>query len=147
LPATCPGARYNIEVAASKPDTLYTLCTNGTVQKSTNGGTTWAVTAASGVTLYGYYDNVLAGPPADPNVVIVAGFNIKKSTNGGASWVSLPPAGHVDNHCLRFYPKSSTAILDGNDGGVFRSTNGGTTWTSLNKGLEITQFYRLGLSR
>jgi photosystem II stability/assembly factor-like uncharacterized protein len=147
LPATCPGARYNIEVAASNPKILYTLCTNGTVQKSVNAGATWAVTAASGVSLYGYYDNVLAVSPINPDIVIVAGFNIKKTTNGGVSWASVPPAGHVDNHCLRFYPASSTSIIGGNDGGVFRTTNGGASWTSLNKGLAITQFYRLGLSR
>ena len=145
--ASCAGARYNIEVAKSDPNTLYTLCTNATVQKSTNAGSTWSTTAAPGVTLYGYYDNVLAVSPADANIVIVAGFDMKKTTNGGTSWASVPTAGHVDNHCLRFAPGSSTTILGGNDGGLFRTTNGGTSWTSLNKGLAITQFYRLGLSK
>ena len=147
LTATCAGARYNIEVAASNPKVLYTLCTNGTVQKSTDMGSTWTTTTAPGVTLYGYYDNVLAVSPVDANVVLVAGFDIKKSTNGGSTWAAVPPAGHVDNHCLRFVPGSSTSILSGNDGGVFGTTNGGSTWVSLNKGLSITQYYRLGLSR
>src|SRR6185436_9133956 len=104
----------------------------------------WAATAAPGVTLYGYYDNVLAVSPADANIVIVAGFDIRKTTNGGVSWAAVPAAGHVDNHAMRFLPGSSTTILSGNDGGLFRTTNGGSTWTSLNKGLAITQFYRLG---
>jgi photosystem II stability/assembly factor-like uncharacterized protein len=147
LTASCPGARYNIEVATSSPDTLYTLCTNGAVQKSTNAGGTWSTTTASGVTLYGYYDNVLAVSPADPNIVIVAGFNMKKTTDGGTSWANVPTAGHVDNHCVRFTPGSSTTIFAGNDGGLFRTANGGSTWASLNKGLAITQFYRLGLSK
>ena len=147
LTASCPGTRYNIEVARTNPDTLYTLCTNGTVQKSTNAGGTWSTTTAPGVTLYGYYDNVLAVSPADPNIVLVAGFNMRKTTNGGTSWTTVPTAGHVDNHCLRFAPGSSTTILAGNDGGLFRTINGGTSWTSLNKGLVITQFYRLGLSK
>jgi photosystem II stability/assembly factor-like uncharacterized protein len=147
LTASCAGSRYNIEVAKSSPDTLYTLCTNGTVQKSTDAGSTWSTTAASGVTLYGYYDNILGVSPVDPNIVIVAGFNMKKTTNGGTSWTNVPVAGHVDNHCLQFAPGSSTTILSGNDGGLFRTTDGGTSWTSLNKGLAITQFYRLGLSK
>ena len=146
LTATCFGSRFNIEVAASNPKVLYTLCTDGVVQKSTNSGTSWAATAAPGVTLYGYYDNVLAVSPADANIVIVAGFDIRKTTNGGVSWAAVPAAGHVDNHAMRFLPGSSTTILSGNDGGLFRTTNGGSTWTSLNKGLAITQFYRLGLS-
>ncbi len=147
LTASCAGARYNIEVAKSNPDTLYTLCTDGAVQKSTNAGSTWSTVTAPGVTLYGYYDNVLAVSPVDPNIVMVAGFDMKKTTNGGTSWASVPTAGHVDNHCLRFAPGSSTTIVAGNDGGLFRTTNGGTSWTSLNKGLAITQFYRLGLSK
>jgi photosystem II stability/assembly factor-like uncharacterized protein len=145
--ASCGGTRFNIKLAKSNPNVLYTLCTNGQVQKSTNGGATWSTTNAPGVTLYGYYDNVLAVSPVDPNVVIVAGFNMKKTINGGNSWSSVPTAGHVDNHCVTFAPGSSTNILCGNDGGLFRTTNGGTTWTSLNKGLTITQFYRVGLSR
>jgi photosystem II stability/assembly factor-like uncharacterized protein len=147
LSATCAGSRYNIEVAKSAPDTLYTLCTNGTVQRSTDGGTTWSTTTPPGVTLYGYYDNVLGVSPVDPNIVIVAGFDIRKTNNGGTSWSSVPAAGHVDNHCIRFAPGSSTTILSGNDGGLFRTSDGGSTWTSLNKGLAITQFYRLGLSK
>jgi photosystem II stability/assembly factor-like uncharacterized protein len=146
LTATCGGSRYNIEVAHSNPNTLYTLCTNATVQKSTDAGATWA-SMASGVSLFGYYDNVLAVSPADANVVVVAGFNMRKTTDGGATWTTVPVAGHVDNHAVRFAPGSSTTIYSGNDGGLFRTTNGGTTWSSLNKGLAITQFYRLGLSK
>jgi photosystem II stability/assembly factor-like uncharacterized protein len=71
---------------------------------------------------------------------------MKKTTDGGATWSNVPTPGHVDNHCLRFGPGSSTIIFSGNDGGLFRSSDGGTSWASLNKGLAITQFYRLGLS-
>jgi len=145
--ATCAGFRYSIEIAPSNSKTLYTLCTDGTVQKSTNAGATWANTMAPGVTLYGYYDNVLAVSPVSDKVVWVAGYNIKKTTDGGANWVSVPPAGHADNHALRFLPGSGTTILAGNDGGLFKSTNAGTTWTSLNKGLAITQFCGVGSSK
>jgi photosystem II stability/assembly factor-like uncharacterized protein len=147
LATTCADARYNIEIARADPRTLYTLCSNGAVQKSVDGGATWRSTADPGAYLYGYYDNVLAVSPVDSDVVVVAGSDIKKTTNGGASWVSVPTAGHVDNHCVRFAPHSSTAVLVGNDGGLFRTSDGGNNWTSLNKGLAITQFYRLGLSR
>lgn len=147
LTATCAGGRYNIEIARSNTKTLYTLCTNGTVQKSTDAGTTWAVTAAPGVTLYGYYDNVLAVSPTDANLVYVAGFNIKRTTNGGTTWGAVSTAGHVDNHCIEFFPSSSSNILCGNDGGLFKTINSAASWTSLNKGLAITQFYRLGICK
>ena len=48
---------------------------------------------------------------------------------------------------MRFLPGSSTTIFTGNDGGLFKSTNSGATWTSLNKGLAITQFYGVGISK
>ncbi len=146
----CSGSRYSIEVARSNPDVLYTLCSNGnvgTVQKSINGGNTWAMTAPPGAFLYGYYDTVLAVSPVDPDVVIVAGFDMKKTTNGGTAWASVNTAGHVDNHCVRFATDSSTTIFCGNDGGLFKTTDGGNTWSSLNKGVAITQFYRVGLSK
>ena len=96
--------------------------------------------------------------PDSDATVYVAGFNIKGTTDGGTTWTSVPTAGHVDNHAIEITvrlvlqrpplpPRLVQTILVGNDGGLFKSTNGGTTWTSLNKGLAITQFYRLGLSR
>ncbi|MBI3586574.1 MAG: hypothetical protein HY088_05550 [Ignavibacteriales bacterium] len=147
LTATCAGSRYNIEIARSNPKVLYTLCTSGTVQKSTDAGSTWTTTTSPGVTLYGYYDNVLAVSPVDEKIVYVAGFNIKRSTDGGTTWSSVNTAGHVDNHCITFLSGSSSTILCGNDGGIFKTTNSGNTWSSLNKTLSITQFYRLGISK
>lgn len=147
LSTTCAGARHNIEVARSNPNVLYTLCTNGTVQKSTNAGASWVTVTAPGVTLYGYYDNVLAVSPINEKIVYVAGFDMKRSTDGGTTWASVPTAGHPDNHVIKFSPGSSTSILVGNDGGLFKTTNGGSTWSSLNKGLAIMQFYRLGISK
>ena len=146
LSATCAGARYNLKVAQSNPKVLYTLCTDAVVQKSVDAGATWTTANPSGVSLYGYYDDVLAVSPVDDKVVIVAGFDIKKTTDGGTTWSAVPVAGHVDNHAIRFAPGSSTTIYSGNDGGIFESTDGGATWSSLNKGLAITQFYDLGLS-
>lgn len=146
LSASCAGTRYNLKIAHSNPSVLYTLCTNGTVQKSSDAGVTWSNTSAPGVSLYGYYDDVLAVSPIDDKTVIVAGFDIRKSTDGGSTWSAVPIAGHVDNHTIRFAPGSSTTVFSGNDGGIFKSTNGGSSWTSLNKGLAITQFYDLGVS-
>jgi photosystem II stability/assembly factor-like uncharacterized protein len=81
------------------------------------------------------------------NDVYVAGFDMMRTTDGGGSWNSVPVAGHVDNHCITFFPGSGTSVLVGDDGGIFKSTNSGSTWTSLNKGLSITQFYDLGISK
>lgn len=149
LSATCSGQRYSLKVAKSAPNTVYTLCSSASavVQKSTNAGSTWTTTSAPGASLYGYYDTVLAVSPVDDKVVYVAGFDMAKTTNGGSSWSSVPTAGHVDNHYIEFFPGSGTSLLVGDDGGIFKSTNSGATWSSLNKGLSITQYYDLGISK
>lgn len=145
--ATCAGSRYSVAVSRSNPTTVYTLCTDGTVQKSTNAGATWSTMTAPGVSLYGYYDTVLAVSPVNDKNVYVAGFNMKQTSDGGATWSSVPTAGHVDNHAITFQPGSGTTLLAGDDGGLFKSINSGATWTSLNKGLSITQFYGIGISK
>jgi photosystem II stability/assembly factor-like uncharacterized protein len=147
LTATCSGSRYSIAIAPSSPATVYTLCTDATVQKSTDSGAHWKTMPPSGVSLYGYYDDVLAVSPVNAEVVYVAGFNMKRSTDAGNTWAAVPVAGHVDNHYIRFFPGTDKSILVGNDGGLFKTTNSGATWTSLNKGLTITQFYGLGIAK
>lgn len=147
LSATCSGTRYTIEIARTNPEVLYTLCTDGVVQKSTNAGATWTTVTAPRVILFGYYDNVLAVSPRDDKDVYVAGFDMRRSTDGGTTWTTVRPAGHVDNHYIKFLPGSGSTLLVGNDGGLFKSVNSGASWSPLNKGLEITQFYSIGSSR
>jgi len=90
LTASCAGSRYSIAVARTNPNVLYTLCASGaaSVQKSVNAGATWTTVTAPGVSLYGYYDTVLAVSPINENDVYVAGFNIMHTTNGGSTWTS-----------------------------------------------------------
>ena len=118
----------------------------------------------------GWYNNVIAVDPRDPNRVWAAGVDWFRSDDGGRNWglaswanPSLPSYSHVDQHAMTFHPQyngeSNQVVLIGNDGGVFRSTNaraatsngplapcaGGqpiqVAWTSLNHGYGVTQFY------
>ncbi|MDQ3171205.1 MAG: hypothetical protein M3Q55_13810 [Acidobacteriota bacterium] len=118
----------------------------------------------------GWYNNVIAVDPRDPDRVWAAGVDWFRSDDGGRNWglaswgnPNLPAYSHVDQHTITFHPKyngeSNQIVLIGNDGGVFRSTNaraatsngpqaactGGqpiqVAWTSLNRGYGVTQFY------
>ncbi len=118
----------------------------------------------------GWYNNVIAVDPRDPNRVWTAGVDWFRSDDGGrtwglASWANpgLPSYSHVDQHAITFHPhydgESNQIALIGNDGGIFRTTNaraatssgpnaactGGQpiqiAWTSLNHGYGVTQFY------
>jgi hypothetical protein len=45
------------------------------------------------------------------------------------------------------YNSTGNVLYSANDGGIYRSTNFGNTWASISNGLNITQFYRIGVSQ
>jgi photosystem II stability/assembly factor-like uncharacterized protein len=121
-------------------------------------------------TTMGWYNNVIAVDPRDPNRVWAAGVDWFRSDDGGRNWglaswggSGVPSYSHVDQHAITFHPhydgESNQTALIGNDGGIFRTTNarastsngplaacaGGqpiqVAWTSLNRGYGVTQFY------
>jgi photosystem II stability/assembly factor-like uncharacterized protein len=121
-------------------------------------------------TTMGWYNNVLAVDPRDPNRVWAAGVDWFRSDDGGRNWglaswggSGQPSYTHVDQHGITFHPQydgeSNQIALIGNDGGIYRTTNaraatsngpqaactGGqpiqVAWTSLNRGYGVTQFY------
>ena len=118
----------------------------------------------------GWYNNVIAVDPRDPNRVWAAGVDWFRSDDGGRNWglaswanPNLPSFSHVDQHAITFHPnydgEGNQIALIGNDGGIYRTTNaraatsngpmaictGGqpiqVAWTSLNRGYGVTQFY------
>ncbi|HET9703872.1 MAG TPA: hypothetical protein VFP85_07565 [Vicinamibacterales bacterium] len=118
----------------------------------------------------GWYNNVIAVDPRDPERVWAGGVDWFRSDDGGRNWGlasfnsnTLPSHAHVDQHGIAFHPQYDGAAnqiaLVGGDGGIYRTTNaraatsngpraactGGTpiqiVWTSLNRGYGVTQFY------
>jgi uncharacterized repeat protein (TIGR02543 family) len=86
----------------------------------------------------GWYDNVLAVDPVNPNVVWAGGVWLFRSDDGGANWSAIladaiPRAGgiHSDEHVIVFHPRYSgtppinanQTMFVGNDGGIFRTDN------------------------
>jgi hypothetical protein len=53
---------------------------------------------------------------------------------------------HVDQHAFEFNPHTNIAYA-GNDGGVYKYMPSLNKWVDISDGLEISQFYNLGLSR
>ena len=119
----------------------------------------------------GWYCNVIAVDPVDPDVVWAAGVDLFRSDDGGQSWGLAsywwardlgPSFVHADQHAIVFHPDydgvSNTSMFSATDGGVFRTDNPGASigrdaaavcdfarssvdFTPLNHNFGITQFY------
>src|SRR4051812_37523631 len=84
----------------------------------------------------GWYNNVIAVDPRDPNRVWAAGVDWFRSDDGGRNWgladfgygsTTGPFYAHSDQHAITFHPKydgdGNQIALIGNDGGIYRTTN------------------------
>ena len=119
----------------------------------------------------GWYCNVIAVDPTDPDVVWAAGVDLFRSDNGGRDWglasywwadPTTRSFVHADQHTIVFHPaydgQTNTSMFTGSDGGVFRTDNprasvatnedgicnpvaSSVDFTSLNHNFGITQFY------
>ncbi len=166
LPAS---GRVELAYAASNPAIVYASVdqSSGALYKSTDGGQTYSLvnTGTNYLGTQGGYDNVVWVNPSDPANVVVGGLDLYQSTDGGtnltkiSSWTKSwsltpnPPSPHADQHALVSIPGSSTALINGNDGGLYYTADISTAgnnppdynngWVYMNNNLGVTQFYGL----
>ncbi len=111
------------------------------------------------------YDMEVKVKPNDANTVFIGGTNIFRSTDGFATSTKITfmggygvnsayplvaeyPNHHPDQHVFAFFNSDTSAMLNGNDGGVFKTLNYMDTsvaWTRLNTGYVTTMFYTCAL--
>ncbi|MBL8220342.1 MAG: hypothetical protein JNL62_14005 [Bryobacterales bacterium] len=118
----------------------------------------------------GWYDNVIAVDPLDPEKVWAGGIDLFRSDDGGLNWGiasywwarGVPQYAHADQHAIVFHPRydgeSNQVMYVTNDGGVYRTNNaraetaaqeraacgpanGKVTWVDLNRNYAVTQFH------
>ena len=133
---------------------------------STNSGTSFTLKSSITPNIFGYdvngndttdqctYDLSLAVSPILQSNVFFGGINCWKSANSGLTWTHSSfwyegTAGeqytHADIHCLAFNPLNNYLYCC-SDGGIYRSTDWGASWADQTSGLEISQFYRIGMT-
>jgi photosystem II stability/assembly factor-like uncharacterized protein len=140
---------------------------NWTLQSTTPNILEWYDGNGSGG--QGWYDLALIVNPTNPDVIYTGGINVWASTDAGANWqgcsywvADFGPAPHADQHQLAYNPVSGKYYLC-NDGGLYEtsaivpgswndanSTPGyqwPTQWTPLSSGMQVTSFYRVGVSQ
>ena len=152
--------RLVIDVTPANSAYVYVLsATTGNgfqgLYRSIDSGTTFAKTANTTdvfESTQAWYDLALAVSSTDANVVFTGCLNVWKTTNGGTSFTkvnnwSSPTAAtytHADIHFLRYY---GNKLYCGSDGGIYMSSNTGTSFSSLTAGLQISQFYKISVSK
>jgi Bacterial Ig domain len=105
-----------------------------------------AFTQCGGATQFlnqGWYDNVLAVDPTNPDKVWAGGVDLFRSDNGGVNWGvasywffqgnGTPPNNgdpqlvHADNHIIAFHPNyngsTNQTMFVGDDGGIYKTDN------------------------
>jgi len=153
--------RLLLDVTEANPNYIYILSATGSnlfqgIYRSTNGGTTWTKTSGTTDIFDGstqaYYDLALAVSNTNENEIYTGCLNVWKSTNGGVSLTNVnnwssPNASsytHADIHYLKFL---GNKLYCGSDGGIYVSENGGIVFTDKTAGAQISQFYKVSVSK
>jgi photosystem II stability/assembly factor-like uncharacterized protein len=169
--------RIALAVSPADPNSIFALCAEvfpydlHGLFKSEDNGVTWNKIidknninilgrSADGSTIgdgaQGFYVLSFAVSPVNINEIYVGSINVWRTVDGGTNWELKThewPTSYtgvqstwVDFHEMKFQPNTNI-IFAANDGGVLKSQNNGDFWTDLSYGLDIAQFYRLGLSQ
>jgi hypothetical protein len=123
-----PGS-WTTQVLNSNPNKLNTLLLSNPVY-----GYSECVGGAADFYNQGWYDNVIAVDPLDPNRVWAGGIDLFRSDDGGQNWGVASywwfgqgdsNYAHADNHVITFHPgyngTSNKKMFVASDGGVFRT--------------------------
>jgi len=130
-----------LEVARADSDRIYVGTENGSIYRSTDGGTSWSGNLASS-TLPGVTITRLESRPDDADVVYatVANFgnsHVFRSADGGLNWVDIDRAqlGDAPLHSIAVPAAHPTRVYACGDVGVFVSDDEGATWANLTRNL------------
>ncbi len=141
--------RIELACAPSNANTLYAMYQNSTdntcltIRQSTNGGDNWTIRTVPNLGTFLWYATALEVDPANAARVWAGNQNLFVSGDNGTAWAQIANI-HADHHVVTYRPGSSSEVLLGNDGGVYRATNADAALPTVgerNAGYNVTQFY------
>ncbi len=112
---------------------LYGTSQNGSLYKSTNGGTSrTSITNPSGGD--GNWVTPFRMDPTTNTTLYVGYTNVYKSTNSGSTWTDISTYSASSN-CdeIEIAPSNSNYIITRHSQSIYKTTDGGTTWTTITK--------------
>ena len=124
------------------------------IYRSINGGTNW--TKTSGTTdifenTQSWYDLALGVSQTNANELYTGCLNVWKSTDGGVTctklndWATFNASfTHADIHYIRFF---GNKLFVGSDGGIYLSEDNGVTFTDKTAEAQISQIYKISVSK
>lgn len=158
LPLT--SGRLLLDITPANANYIYILsATTGSafqgIYRSTDGGTTFSArNTATDVfeSNQSWYDLALAVSSTNAEEIYTGCLNVWKSTTGGTSATKInswsnptgPSYTHADIHYLGFH---GNKLFAGTDGGIYVSDNNGANFTDLTAGVQISQFYKIAVSK
>lgn len=113
-----------------------TVGLDGPVFKTTNGGTSWAVSSSG---LSSIVSQIVIDPATPATLYALGAPGIYKSTNGGTSW--SPIGNLVGVKTLAIDPVTPSTVYASIFNTLYKSTDGGANWITVSNGLpgsEIT---------
>ena len=163
IPGGGSGNGMRIAVSAADTNVVYVgmVAGDGTILKSTDGGTSFTtVYHSTAKSLVGYdstdigggqgdYNFSMTADPANANNVFLVSHIVWKSEDGGVNWFHLTDWWgqlHTDMHGIRFHPTIANKLYNVNDGGVWLSTDAGDNWIPRSDGIGATEIYHASQS-
>ncbi|MBL0017470.1 MAG: T9SS type A sorting domain-containing protein [Bacteroidetes bacterium] len=123
-------------------DTFF-VTTNGGIQRSTDGGNTWASC---------YNGNMITMVEHPTNSQILYAFDwgsynqLRRTTNGGQTWTNQSVPGNSGYPFLATTPAQPNTVYVGSSAGIFRSTDAGLSFTFVAADPTNSGIMTLGVS-
>lgn len=134
-------------VAKGNSNVIYAGCSNGRVQVTTDGGSSWNLRTSGLPNLSVTKITTDPGSPATAYVTFsgyTASSKIYKTTNYGTNWTNI--SGNLPNiptNCVLVNPANTNNLFVGTDLGVFSTTDGGSSWVADNAGMANVPVFDL----